>query len=117
MNTREVAEAFTAILKSGDHEGAGARFWSPAIRSVEAMDGPMSVVEGIDAVNAKGAWFYGAHEVHSVTTEGPFVNGDQFSVVFDMDLTERESGHRSQSREVALYTVKDGKIVEERFYY
>ena len=34
-----------------------------------------------------------------------------------MDVTQRESGNRIKMDEVALYTVKDGKIVEERFFY
>jgi ketosteroid isomerase-like protein len=34
-----------------------------------------------------------------------------------MDFTNKETGQRMQMDEHALYTVKDGKIVEERFFY
>lgn len=117
MNTADVAAAVTDLLKAGDHEGAMERFHSPDIVSIEAMEGPMARVQGTAAVQAKSAWWYDNHEVHSATTEGPYVNGDSFVVMFDMDITEKATGKRVQMREAALYTVKDGKIVEERFFY
>lgn len=117
MDVRAIAKDFADRCKAGDLDGAGTTWWSPNIRSIEAMEGPGQIAEGVDAVIAKGEWWYGAHEVHSVTTEGPFVNGDQFALRFDMDLTEKATGKRIQMQEVGLYTVKDGKVVEERFFY
>ncbi len=117
MSTQQIAQAFTELLKANKHEEAAATFNDPEIVSIEAMDGPMARIQGTEAVKAKSDWWYGAHEVHSVEAQGPYVNGDQFAVHFAMDLTVRESGERSQSAEVGLYTVKDGRIVEERFFY
>ena len=71
----------------------------------------------IDAVRAKSEWWSGAHEIHSGSAEGPWVNGDQFTVRFKMDVTNKDSGQRIQMDEIALYTVEDGKIIEERFFY
>ena len=34
-----------------------------------------------------------------------------------MYTTEKASGQRSQGKEVAVYTVKDGKITREEFFY
>jgi ketosteroid isomerase-like protein len=116
MTIQELAKAFTDMLKSGDHEGA-MKFHSPDVVSMEAMEGPMARIQGTAAVKAKSDWWYANNTVHSVTTEGPYVNGDQFALVFDMDLTDKQTGQRTQSKEVALYTVKDGKVVEERFMY
>jgi ketosteroid isomerase-like protein len=117
MTTNELAKAFTDLLKAGDHNTAASTFNSPDIVSIEAMDGPMARVQGTAAVKAKSDWWYGAHEVHSATAEGPYVNGDQFSVIFAMDITQKETGNRMQMQEVGLYTVKNGKIVEEKFMY
>jgi ketosteroid isomerase-like protein len=117
MTTQEVAEAFTAMCKAGLLDEAGEKFWSETIRSIENMPGPGAVAEGLAALKAKAEWWYGAHEVHSVVTHGPYVNGDQFALRFDMDLTNKETGERTQSDEVALYTVRDSKIIEERFFY
>jgi ketosteroid isomerase-like protein len=117
MTNAEAIKAFTDMLKAGDHEGAAAKFNAPDIVSIEAMEGPMARIEGTEALKAKSDWWYGAHEVHSVKTEGPYTNGDQFTVVFDMDFTTRETGQRMQAKEVGLYTMKGGKVVEEKFYY
>ncbi|MBK8070763.1 MAG: nuclear transport factor 2 family protein [Ramlibacter sp.] len=116
MSTHEIANAFAALCKAGQFQEAGERFWSDDIVSIEAMDGPMARCEGRAAVDAKGAWWYGNNEVHSVVTEGPFVNGDQFILRFAMDVTPKGQA-RIQMNEMGLYTVKGGKVTEERFYY
>ena len=65
----------------------------------------------------KGEWWAANHEVHGGSAEGPFVHGDQFAIYLTMDITPKETGERMTMKEVCLYTVKDGKIVEERFFY
>jgi ketosteroid isomerase-like protein len=45
------------------------------------------------------------------------VNGDQFALRFHLDVTQKASGQRMQMEEVALYTVREGKVVEERFLF
>jgi ketosteroid isomerase-like protein len=117
MSAKDIATAFTNLLKAGDHEAAATKFNAPNIVSIEAMDGPMARVEGADAVHKKAEWWYANHTVHSISTQGPWVNGDQFAVSFDMDVTAKETGKRMQGQEIGLYTVKNGKIVEERFFY
>jgi hypothetical protein len=60
------------------------------------------------------------HDVHAAIAKGPYVLGDRFAVVFNYDLTPKtgpDSGKRVSMEEVALYTVKDGKIVREEFMY
>mgnify|MGYP000107536877 CR=1 FL=1 len=117
MTTKEVAAAFAALCKAGDHEGAAAQFNAPDIVSLEDFAGPMARVEGAAAVQAKGEWWLGAYEMHEALTEGPWVHGDQFALHFAMDVTEKASGKRTKMNEIGLYTVRDGKVVEERFFY
>ena len=45
------------------------------------------------------------------------VNGDQFVLHITMDVTQNATGQRMTIDETALFTVKDGKIAEERFFY
>ena len=116
MTTADIAKEFTATLKAGKFEEAE-RFWSDDVVSIEAMDGPMKEARGKAAVHAKGEWWTANHEVHNFETSGPFVNGDQFALRFLIDVTPKESGKRTQMDEVGLYTVRGGKIVEERFFY
>ena len=117
MTSAEVAKAFTDMLKAGDHHGAAASFNSPDIVSLEAMDGPMARVQGTSAVAAKGKWWADNHEVSNGVTIGPYINGDQFAVHFTMDVITKATGESMHMQEVGLYTVKDGKIVEEKFMY
>ena len=117
MSIKETAEAFTAMLKAGDHVGAAAKFNADDIVSLEAMDGPMAECRGAAAVKAKSDWWYANNEVHGGTVQGPLVNGNQFLVRFEMDITDKASGNRMQMAETGLYTVKNGKITEERFFY
>ena len=117
MTTAELAKDFTDLLKQNDHEGAGEKYNADDIVSYEAMEGPMAVCNGKEAVKQKGDWWRDNHEVHGGSVDGPYVNGDQFAVRFQMDITPKATGERVTMDEVGLYTVKDGKIVEERFYY
>ncbi len=117
MSIQDTAQAFTDLLKAGQHDQAAERFNDPEILSVEAMEGPMAEVRGADAVRQKAEWWYANHTVHEAECRGPFVNGDQFAVHFRMDVTVKETGERTQMEEVGLYTVRDARIVEERFFY
>jgi ketosteroid isomerase-like protein len=113
---REIAADMVAMTKAGDFH-IGEKYWADDVVSIEAMDGPMARVEGKDAVMGKSAWWYGAHEVHGTTTDSPYINGNQIAIRRTMDITNKESGQRMAMDEVALYTIEDGKIAEERFLY
>ena len=115
MTTRAIADAFTAALREG--KGEERRFWSDAIVSLEAMDGPMARCEGREAVTAKGDWWMANHEVHGFTVEGPFIHGDQFGLRFTMDVTRKADSVRESMTEIGLYTVANGAIITDRFFY
>nr|WP_245274200.1 nuclear transport factor 2 family protein [Mesorhizobium sp. L103C105A0] len=105
------------MLQQGDHLGAGEKYNADDIVSLEAMEGPMAIARGKEALRQKGEWWQDNHEVHGGSVEGPYVNGDQFAVRFKFDITPKATGERVTMDEVGLYTVKNGKITEERFYY
>jgi ketosteroid isomerase-like protein len=116
MSTQDVAKEFTDALKRGDFPKAES-FWSDDVVSLEAQAGDMREVRGKAAVHGKGEWWSANHEVHRFETHGPYVNSDQFALRFSIDVTRKQSGERVQMDEVGLYTVRDGKITEERFFY
>ncbi|CAD5266697.1 SnoaL-like protein [Bosea sp. 62] len=115
--TAQLAADFVALLKEGKHEDAARSYNADDIASYENMPGPMAECHGKQAVKGKGEWWTANHEVHEFTTAGPYLNGDQFAVHFYFDVTVKESGERRKMHEIGLYTVKDGKIAEERFFY
>ncbi len=81
-----------------------------------AMPGDMAMMKGRKAVEGKGQWWYANNTVHDVKVEGPYVAGDQFVVRFKMDVTPKGKTRQTMD-EVGVYTVKNGKIVEESFFY
>ena len=116
MSTHDIASDLVALWKEGKFEESGEKYWADDVVSVEPMgDNPVS--NGKAAARAKGEWWANNHETHSVKVEGPYLNGDQFTVRFTMDVTMKQNGQRMTMDEHALYTIKDGKIAEERFFY
>ena len=50
--------------------------------------------------------------------EGPFPHGsDRFAVYFKYDVTNKPSGRRMQMNEIGLFTVRNGKVSKEEFFY
>jgi ketosteroid isomerase-like protein len=116
MNTQEIAHDLVSLCQQGKFDEAGEKYWADDVLSVEAM-GDDAESHGKAAARAKGEWWSGAHDIHGVEVEGPYVNGDEFAVRFVMDITVKETGQRNKMDEVAFYKLRDGKIAEERFFY
>ena len=116
MSTEDIARDLIALCKAGKFADAGEKHWAEDVLSVEPM-GENAELRGKQAARGKGEWWERTHEVHNVTVEGPYVNGNQFAVRFSMDVTVKESGERISMDEIALYTIRNGKIAEERFFY
>ncbi|OXE36103.1 MAG: ketosteroid isomerase [Phenylobacterium zucineum] len=116
MTTQAIAEKLVSLWKAGKFMESGETYWDDAVVSIEpSPDAPESI--GKEAARGKGQWWENAHDVHSVQVDGPWVNGDQFTVRFTMDVTVKETGVRLTMDEIGLYTLRGGRIVEERFFY
>ena len=77
-------------------------------------------LEGLDAIVKKSQEFAANSTIHSSSCEGPWPHGDRFIVTFSIDLTAKHgpmAGQRTQMKEAALFTVKNGKITQEEFFY
>ncbi|MEO8216590.1 MAG: nuclear transport factor 2 family protein [Acidobacteriota bacterium] len=122
MEPREIGESLVELCRQGKNLEAIDKFYSPDIVSVEAQAAPGMPAEmkGIDAIRGKNKWWIENHEIHSAEAKGPYVLDDRFSVVYNFDVTSKagpQEGNRMQMEEVAVYTVKDGKIAREEFMY
>ena len=122
MNTQEVANQLVALCRAGRNIEAVEMLLSPDVVSVEATgDETMpAVMNGRDAVRGKNEWWVKNHKVHSARVKGPYPNGDRFAVIFDFEVTPAVgpmAGKRMRMEEVAVYTVADGKVTREEFYY
>lgn len=120
MELMELGRELVRRCNAGEEEALWAEHYADDIESVEGSGSEEmpAVQKGMDALKAKSAWWYDNHEVHEARAEGPYVGArpDQFAVRFVIDVTPK-GGERMQMDEVALYTVRDGKVVREEFLY
>jgi len=120
MNALEVGKKLVELCQQGKNDQAIETLYSPDIVAIEAGAPPGQSPEtrGLAGIKAKSAWWNENHIIHSATTLGPFPNGDRFAVHFTYDITAKHMGNkRMVMDEIAVYTVKDGKIVREEFFY
>ena len=116
----EVAHGLVDLCRQGKNMEAIEHYYSQDVVSVESMSGPTMPWEtkGLDGVEAKSKWWLENHEVHSAEVSEALVgNGNQFAVHFKYDVTYKPSGRRMQMDEMGLYTVENGKVVREHFFY
>lgn len=119
QSAKEIGDILVAHCREGREAELLANYYSDDIVSVEAvgMGGKSPVTEGMDGVKGKHAWWEENFIVHDANVEGPFPHGDdRFGVIFEMDAEEK-GGQRHKMKELAVYTVADGKIVREEFFY
>lgn len=117
MKTQEVAEKLVQLCRDGKNTAAVDQLYADHVISKEPKGTPMELTEGKAAVKNKTIyWESSVEEIHKATISDPIVSSNHFSVVMDMDVTYKEHGRMAMS-EIAIYEVKDGKIVAEEFFY
>ena len=120
MSASEIGQRLVDFCREGRNLDAINELYADDVVSVEATDPPEGEREahGIDAVRGKNQWWVDSHEMHSASIKGPFPHGeDRFCVLFNFDITHKPSGRRMQMEEVGLFTVADGKVSREEFFY
>lgn len=120
MSGNEVGKKYVALCKEGQFEKCLDTLFSKDAVSVEAAAPPSGgdrTTTGLDAIRAKGKWWVDNHTVHKLEVFGPYPHDDRFAVRFVIDVTNKPSGARMTMDEVGLFTVADGKVVREEFFY
>ena len=116
MTTLEIANDLAALCRAGKNLDAVKKHYAADIVSHEVND-PMKLARGLDAVVGKNQWWNDNHEIHEAKVDGPWPNGDRFVLRHTFTITPKATGKKTVMDEIALYTVKGGKIVEETFFY
>ena len=116
--TQEVANQFYKLAKDYKWDEIQEQLYDRNAVSIEPPNAPgMYSVEGLEAIKQKGIVFQDmVEEMHSGYTGEPIVAGNHFAVTMGMDVTMKGMG-RSNMDEIAVYEVKDGKIVKEQFFF
>ena len=118
MTTNDVANRFNELAQTGNWQQIQDELFADNAVSIEPENSPgMRSVEGLEAIRAKGKQFEEMmEEMHGGYSNEPQVAGNHFAVAMGMDVTMKGQG-RMKMEEIAVYQVKDGKIVKEQFFY
>ncbi len=119
MSTAEIAKRYFDLVKEHKNEECLTELFAKDATSVEAAAPPVGerTAKGLDAIRGKGKWWMENHTVHKAEVFGPYPHDDRFAVRFLYDITNKPSGKRMTMDEVGLFTVENGKIVREEFFY
>ncbi len=118
MTTREVAACFDELAKQEKWFEIQDKLFSDDVKSIDPPGSTyFGYAEGRTAVRKKGEEFVKKIEVfHGASTTESVVGGDYFSVGREVDITVKGFG-RIQMQQIMLYKVREGKIVQEQFFY
>ncbi len=119
MNTIDIANRLVELCRLGKNEESLTTLFADDAVSVEAVAPPGTSAEskGLAALKGKGEWWRANHQIHSAVLTGPWPHGDRFVVGFEYDITFKPTGARHTMSEVGLFTVANGKIIREEFFY
>lgn len=123
---RRIAKGLVENCRNGRDFDNLDQFYADHAVSAEAI--PMGdqdrIYSGLDAIRAKyEGWMEVMEPVEGGPTgeqaaEGPFYHGDdRFSVIFRAKMKNKMTGEIMDMLETAVYTVKNGKVVREEFFY
>ncbi len=119
MTTAAIAKKLVALCRKAKWEDAQKKLYATDAVSLEAEASPSfgKETKGRKAIIAKGKLFTSMIEkVHSLKVSDPIVADDCFACTMSIDMTMKGQ-ERSKMNELCVYTVKDGKIVAEQFFY
>ena len=118
--TKEVADRFYQLAKENNWNAIQDELYAENAQSIEPPHGAaqgLQSAEGLEAIKKKGEMFNSmVEEMHGGYCTEPVVGGNFFSVGMGMDVTMKGAG-RINMDEIAVYEVKDGKIVKEQFFF
>jgi hypothetical protein len=119
MTTQEIGKRYVTLCQQGKSDVCLNELYAKNAVSIEAAPPPggEKTAKGLEAIRAKGKDWQESHVVHNAEVTGPFPNDNRFAVHFVFDVTEKPSGKRTKMDEVGLFTVENGKITREEFFY
>jgi len=117
MTTQEVADRFFELAQQGKFDLIQDELFDENVKSIEPPKSNWQNVEGLDKVKEKAEqWQSMVEEMHGGYTNKPQVAGNFFACAMGMDVTVKGQPRMSMD-EIAVYEVRDGKIVMEQFFF
>ncbi len=117
MTTQQVADRFYELAQEGAFNTIQTELYSNDAKSIEPANSFLQNANGLEAILEKGKQFMSmVEEMHGGYTALPMAAGNFFTCTMGMDITLKGQP-RMKMDEVAVYEVKDGKIVMEQFFF
>jgi hypothetical protein len=118
MTTQEVANRMNELFKQFKWSQVQEELFAENAVSIEPPGSPgLQTAVGLAAIKKKGEDFNNmVEEFHGGWVSEPQVGGKHISFAMGIDATYKGVG-RQKMEEIAVYEVKDGKIVKEQFFY
>jgi hypothetical protein len=118
MTTEQIAKRFYELAREGKWDVVLDELFSKEAKSIEPSHAQgLKSVTGLNAIREKAKqWAESIEEVHGGYTNEPIVAGNYFACAMGIDMTFKGKA-RKKIDEIALYEVKDGRIISEQFFY
>ena len=118
MTTQEVANRMNELFKQFKWDQVQDELFSADAVSIEPPGSQgLQTAVGLAAIKKKGADFNAmVEEFHGGWVGDPIVGGNHIAFAMGIDATYKGMG-RQNMEEIAVYEVKNGKIVKEQFFY
>jgi len=117
MTTQEVAQKWHELCQQGQNVQCIEDLYADDIVSTEMPGMPEQIVSGKSKVLQKTSdWFSTIEEWHGGVIGEPNIAGIHFTSVMTFDATFKGRG-RITMEEIGVFEVKNGKIINEQFFY
>ena len=116
--TQEVANRMNELFKAFKWTEVQEELFAENAVSIEPPHAQgLQTVEGLAAIKKKAEDFNNmVEEFHGGWVGDPVVGGNHIAFAMGIDATYKGMG-RQNMEEIAVYEVKEGKIVKEQFFY
>ncbi|MFT6865953.1 MAG: hypothetical protein ACJA08_000779 [Cyclobacteriaceae bacterium] len=118
MTTEQIANRMVTLLRNGEYATIYQELFSPDVISAEPEGTPWGSVKGLDELAKKGVEFNKLVEAfHSVEISEPLCADHFIALSMKSMVTWKGAPGPTNMDELCVYTVEDGKIVKEEFFY
>lgn len=111
--SEQIGKELVANFNAGKWE-LNSKLWS---KDLVGIEGGGMLWKGYKNVELKNKFWSKGNTPLGGHAEGPYVGATGFSVKFRMDIKDNSTGRRTIMEEIGVYTVLNGKIIQEEFMY
>ncbi|WP_170381630.1 nuclear transport factor 2 family protein [Ruegeria atlantica] len=116
----ETGKAFVQAMRDRRGLANVDEMYAENAQSIEAVVPPVRqfrITKSRDAIKGKREDWLASHEILELDVDGPYVHPpNRFAVRFKAEVKQKETGQHMTLREIAVYSVAEGKIVLEEFF-